>query len=1005
MALNRLNLTSAKITPKPVDSGSVGQLNAIINALGAAQQINQTNQNRLLLEKEDQLIKDQQTDLSKVEMAKAENADLENLDLKTTKGVGYRDETFATDTINEISRDAQIQSAQQGGTLSDAKSIFDAEYMKEVEAAGTPEQKALLAKKYNAMGNQFSQNIFSQELASAKSERRMVDENAVLLAKSREELASPEQQRMWDINNANQDAIVASNDNATAAIENGWDTQTQVKALRNEFDKLVLQNPNNKVYVNNLMKQFEASKDVIERQGAAKSVERAVTMRNNSEQASAKVAWDNPRSPQIQEQGFNQYMNNLIDSGQVSVQNAKNSLYAQINEYNTKGQPIPMEIKEFIEADRPDGRSGWLYTDASVRQLVNTNERILNNQAKVEMPERSYAEKASMEVNLDSKLDKGILTIQEVDEAFNGGYITNTKATSYTKQWIGQERQRQVDTKFSQIVNNGNPTQQKVAMQDLLVNSSPEEIQRSLDTMISDVYTDANTGEVNIDAFIESMTSNAGSPVVQMQLNAMKVANKVPTILKTRMNIKPTPQNFQDFVNNQNLLASITDRHVANMLRGSMTQKSRNISEMYQSIMNTNPELPQDKIISILSKTDRIGNSFVEDNQAEADYDKKKWETDLTDTVNNLTDVNSFLGWGDLEFNNKNEMNKVAGKLYNQFSITNPDASADEKWDLVSNSIIKNYTVIGDIMISNNTVLPEDKILADYDVMYEPYLKQMAFDLLGDANSYEDLTIVRDDETDITGEYIIKYKDGNTILGKTYMFESSDGRTPSFFDWANWKQKVDFTSKQRQAQIDRQNFDTNRFAAATPFGFATSNSNNVEKEMNEFKRYTQNQVKRYDDINLENQLMSSPLYKYEPNEKEIRNNTFNLSSGTFSMDKERSDADSIKLREAQIKTSIKRTKQKFNSYNKDFKSLSPEVQNKLVNQYLTRPNDLLTIEKIYDLNKQNTDALLKQLGDMHDGKENDFQFIMGGNPSLGIYNIYNELKRRDAEEQLKTGVK
>jgi len=999
MALNTLNLTNSRAVAAPVSSKKSGKLKAWSDAIGATEDIVKTVSGLKQAADQKQMLVDEQSDFAKIELAKAENQDLNSIQLITARGISARDDAYTSIKTNELSREAQIDGAKEGKKQSEIFSDFQHKQLDLAFNSGNEEQKNLLVKKFNNMGEQYSQNIFSQELSETNENKRMYDENTVALANSRNELTNPQQIEMWDIQDANTDAIVAANKNQNDAVLNGWTTEQQLLEFEKTIDAMALENRDNISYVNSLSRSYINSKNQIEANGAKKRASEVIEIRNNSEIRSAKVLWENPNSPQLAGEGLGNSINSLIATGKSSEQNTKNSLMAQLNEWNSPSTAngnvgsIPNNVVNFLKQDRPDGTAGWYYTDGSIKRMVDDNSRMVFNQGKAPK-EAGPTEDQIYEAGKYLKDLKGkeILNIEEIKYARENGLISKAEYFKYRDDFSTQEDSRVTANELSEILSMERGDDRTARYTALSIDKSPDSLKYAANKIVKDSFTGSD-GKINIPKLQETLVGNPDSPIVRKMISTAELTGYMPDSLTNMMNSNLTVAGFDEYASNISILSTSKDQDVVNFLKSSMTKKNLDRAETFINIMKDNPDLERSQIVSLVNKTERQGVGFIAENQSDLNYGESNYKKDLMKAVDDISKDRStgILGFFQSDGSNRKFVTDILGRTYNQISVLNPEASAEEKMEMAKSKVRENYIEIGGIVVPNNTTTPKDIIARDYSPKMNDFKNLLAQDYFGDYTRGNDIYITTDERTAETGLYSIHEKGTNVKLGSTYMMEHSDGINPSFLDSANGI----ISLNQIKSQVEknkRREFGRLIRNGEFSLGYDKFLEENIYQV--QYDNITSNSRDEYDNEVLKDKLLSSPKFLPVINSLDEYD------------DENESTASRIERRSKIVEKEILNVKETYfnpknETYLKDSESITEKDKNLIVNQYLTRQRkenkkDELTMKEIYAVYEKHVAAIKKVKDRQLNSKTKDASYYRNSiNFSKGDYSAIPKIRLRN----------
>lgn len=1012
MALQSLNLSNARITAKPVSGGRTN-LNAISQALQSTQQIASTAYSQELINRENQLVEDQKLDLAKVENAVANKEDLNALELATEAGVAYRDETFTTKIVNENSREAQLESAKKGETLKQAQARFDLKTKEDLELFGTPEQKAMSQTKSNALGRQYSNNVFEQEKARITTEKASADKAAVVMALDMEKPPanfSKEQTNEWYAINALQDINVAANDNAVLAAENGWNTEERAAALQESVDQLMLKHENNPAYVNSISKNALQAKNAIISQGATESVARANKMNNQNQVSKAAVFLNNPSEE------IGSILNKSISSGQVSVDNAKNAMVSRLREYNQNGQAISKDVLGFLESDRPDGRSGWAYSDPSIAGLINTNERMLKAQSKAAnaKDKRTPQEMADYELTMGKRLEEGVASSDDIELGLNQGLITDSKAIGFYKKLSAMKTQNDLNLSVATSLNSSNPVASTIAINTLKTSTNPENLQKSVDITFQDIL----QGEYgNKEDGVNYSLQEMGQIMLGGNANASKMVQNglVPKAWKQSFDITydQSPELFAEtasyFQSFKDQVRSDGSSNVSNddILRGSMTQSQYKNFENYNIVRKANPEITDIEMSNLMANAERIGDGYIESNNP--DVSREDFNSSMQESVSDLydfrwSDYNPFSNAKAINNSgNKNEMAKVLSKRFNEYKILNPGASLEEGMDYAKSYAQQNYMDVDGVLLYKGTTFNETQRAVDYDPYMKDYRTQMANDLLGDKSRGGDISFTMNPNTEKTGIYdvVVQNLDGSSYkMAETRMFFGSENNdnVPSFQNFANGRADIERDIKARQVRkSELEGKNNSKYQILSNDERSSLKDIKAEIDTLESKKDTYNS--NFSNKEVANVLVGSPLFQPIMSDKEIEGGYVNIGKRKVNINN-LTNEDKFKVAEQ----SVKKSKQKFvSNTDKEFNKLPSVIQNKLIQNFILQKNsnvfsgksDSEIIKEIYSTEMKSRDGLTKMYDDLleegtYQGSE--LGFVMGSQFMFGVYGAYNSLK-------------
>lgn len=804
MALRTLNTTNARATAKPVSTKGMSNLNAFAESIQAASQAAGTFEQQELIKKEEQLEKDIQMDLAKVEEAKLNGQNVGSVEVLTEKGQEYRDDKYTTDIATENKKEAYMETAKAGKTMKDAKSINKQKAAEDIMALGTPEQKALLTKKSNSIDSELSNNAFQQEYKIANEERRDYDTKAATMAfyaGSGANLENDNQRAIHTQLSAGNDLGIILNQNALSAVENGWSSEKQVEHLKDQVAGLAQKNKDPK-YVNSLYSGLDKTISQIRIGGAKKSAERAIDMQNKSEEARMKQMIEDRDQAYIKHSGgFGAFVNSAIDSKTMSVLNAKSAVKAEIYRSITDGVPVPQDVVDFLKADRPDGRAGWFYTDPSIGNSILKHNNSLKAVGKVE---KSSEDIAKTKHYLDSKTEMGSLNKSELLDFKTKDLISKKQYETYLGHVLDQNDLINVSEGVLDIANNSNLSaydkSRAVDYSLTSIGKNTDDYKRKLSNSIAKSYIDGKTVGSEVNMSIEGQITALASAPAEI-LGSMMLLGTSPDFVTNyfnRANPAADPDGFIKAVDLFDSLYTDSTNGIVNksgqeMLKASMSTEAYEQFENYIKAKQSNPELDHKETISIVnSATAKKTNSYSD--EIYNDIDRASFNKEVNSVTEEFTDSwwfgqNKFEG---MEQWASNEIKKEASVL----KTINPGLSSKQAISMAKDKINNNYTVIDGMTIRTDKKFTESQKETYYDEdNINAYKKAMAGKHLGSEDRFEEIMIYPSSDNSRTGLYNVALYDPSTgsnirNIGNTFMLDTSKDGIPSYQSFVNKRESL-----------------------------------------------------------------------------------------------------------------------------------------------------------------------------------------------------------------------
>lgn len=947
MALRTLQTTNARITAKPVN-GQKSSLDDILQAIGSVEEISQIEQDKQILQHNEQLQKDEIADEARVQKAVFDGKDLSNLEVKTKKGLVSRDTEYSRITNKENLEEARLEGAKAGKSLREIEEDFKLKSQNDIALAGTPEQKAAMIDKANATSNMLSNNAAEQEIARAAAEKRSVDTNAVILsldAQMPDSSFNPEQKKMWYELNAKRDINTIVNQSMVLAESNGWNADEHETYLKNQIAKFSLKNGNNISYVNKINEDGLNKIESLRSSYVAKSVKKAADDNFNDSQAMSKTF--------IEDSDF-QSLEQSLAIGKASEQSVKAAIVNNLVRYNdpTNPQPIPEDLVQWLEADRPNGTSGWAFSDGTIRNLLNANKSdiasIKAKALKKQLEDSIYkptAEEISLyNDELDKRTAEGSLTMDFIMEGERKNILsTKVQVAKQISALREQNKQADLDTSFNEslVYNSGD-------FSNIISSNDNDKIQVSANRAFKRIAS-ASTGKTYGNAdFVsaEDVQTTFNNPEGRALIFNMVENGVVPDDFKKGFQSNPYTD-MEAFTNEATIYETMTnkinargytDDKLKDVFRTLVGKEQADSYELYADIKRSFPNADENEVKQMLSLGVNASSQYSTNIMQDTGITRKDFE-DIADKgvkdiggagLFNLADIDIDGIENQLKNAYKKEMNRV-------YATQSKHMTTDEVISRVNQRVLNNYTRIGDTLVRKDYLTNGPKA-ANYEneEYFERYKQQQAFNYLGDASRSDEIVIMPGNQTDKTDLYEIRTNSGS-LLGLTYMMKDSKGDHQSFKSYTDAYAAYKYESESyKDKLVDLEGYTTAR-------GDITKITTEEERKeakvvrakLKELEDANSINVKGYKEVEVVSRLINNTAIKPLQSKAELEGGYYTVNG------KKVYDVSKLNMKDKQelMSTTVKRARQKFERFEK-FKGLSIKQQNRMAEMFILESSKL-----------------------------------------------------------------